>query len=307
MFFMTEGSVPHTGNNAAVTGAVIQPMTTESDPPNIVGLAPKRYDKILPPHALERAVDALRQAMLTMAELKNVPLETEYSEGLAKATAASLAPEILRGILDGDAAAVSFVVRSINGLLDTIAATRVLNFMWKLEGFDQIESQCLTRQAGQWINVLVANDTTDARYRWPDTNEMATQYYRTRGSGPVHIRGAEGQPARARYFIDIEACRAPAKSANRSSMLLPLLMHCPGLPGTTNAMLPDGRCTRKSDDGTGCTSYWKNGLLHRNETEGAAYVERNESAGIITEEFWVHGEMQVSRTTDIPEGLHPHA
>ena len=88
--------------------------------------------------------------------------------------------------------AVWFITGCSTGLGRALA-TRVLQFMWELEGFDQIDCKCVTRQAGSWINVLLANDTHDQRYRWPDTMEMATLYYRARSSGPVLIRGAEGQ------------------------------------------------------------------------------------------------------------------
>lgn len=302
---MTEGSAPHAGDtattaciddNATAAIAAVQQLAVEPDPSNIVGLAAKRYDKILPPAMLEYAVALLAEAMRTMAALKNVSVTADYAEAMAKATAAALAPELLRNLTDGNADAVAFVARSINALLDTVAATRVLQFMWELEGFHQIDCKSVTRQAGSWINVLLANDAPDQRYRWPDTADMATHYYRARSGGPVLVRCAEGQAARVRCFLDTGACRAPLKPADRTAMAIPLLIHCPGLPGTPEAVMPDGRCVKKCDDGIVCTTYWKNGVLHRDLADGPARIVRDEEAGVTTEEYWTDGEMLETRT-----------
>jgi hypothetical protein len=181
-----------------------------------------RHPLMLPAHLQECAVALLSIATLLMAEKKNVPLTAEDGRKLAAATADSLNASVVRGLLDAEASALLLVTRSINRVLDIIAAIRVLDLIGTVEGFKQVDAGTLALHAAEWVSrMVIANDVADARYLWPEPAQMIADYCAARALGPVWVHGAVGQAARATYCL--------GNRASDSAMAVPLLIRYPCL------------------------------------------------------------------------------
>jgi hypothetical protein len=163
----------------------------------------------------------------------------------------------------------------------------------------------------------------DTRYRWPDPADMIINFHKDRTSGPVAVRYPTGQRVNAVYLLDRSACRnashAGRNPAERSvPRLMPLLIHCPALPGMPDALMPDGRLVKKPTERAECITWWRNGKLHRDPSEGPARhfksndqewseyyrdgklhrdpedgpaaIAYDRDGAIIEQQFWVNGE-----------------
>jgi len=152
---------------------------------------------------------------------------------------------------------------------------------------------------------------------------MVIDYHKTRASGPVAVRYPTEQRANVAYLLDRPACRNASgrnkAHAERSSpRLLPLLLHYPGLPGMPDEVMPNGRLLKKPADGAECVTWWKNGKLHRDPSEGPARhfkgsdqewaeyyrdgklhrdpedgpaaIAYDRDGAIIEQQYWVNGE-----------------
>jgi hypothetical protein len=249
-----------------------------------------------------RVVEAVAKAIAEIAAVKNIPITPDYAAALSACAVEAIAPDEVCHLLNLESAAVVVAAETINRMLDVIAATRVIHFMWELEGFDQLDTKKITAHAQQWMANTIANDAGDRRYRWPETAEMVIAYFKARSSGPVAVRYPEGRPMRALYSLDPLACRRKASKPPETSGPPPLLIHCPGLPGTTAAAMPDGRCVKKLDDGVTVTMWWKDGKLHRDPEEGAAVTFCNYDGHVTLQEYWVNGTFERIEQA-APEGV----
>ena len=223
------------------------------------------------------ACATVADAMERMATIKNIPLPPEFSTNTAASLVNALDPAAVRGLANCEQSALIIVAATINRLLDIYAAASLIRFVWRAEGFDQLNPLQIYEHAQTWMRHQIANDTGDNRFRWPDTAEMAIAYFRARSRGPVRIT----MPAKqidAVYFLDASACRrapkgksAPPAPSKPRGLPVPLVIRCPGLMGLRGGRMPDGRSVHRQPDGTVCTSWWTGGVLHRDPKEGPAW------------------------------------
>jgi hypothetical protein len=170
-----------------------------------------------------------------MAKVKNVAMTPEQCAKVAAAMIDSFDPAVVHRLTNSEPEAVTLAAAAINRLLDVCAATQVLHLMHTLQGFDILDPRKLAAQAQAWVDNLLANDEGRNQYRWPDPMEMVTKHYKARSSGPVSVTMPVGQGAGVGYFVDPSASRRSAKARMQkgpTSMLEPLLIFCPSLPGS---------------------------------------------------------------------------
>jgi hypothetical protein len=254
---------------------------------------------MLPPQIYDDACAILTEAARDMAVTKNIHLlpgqEGEVAAMAIKALDTAIIHELIR--CEGDA--VALAAATVNCLLDGVAACHMIQVMRALEGFDQLNPEQTIADAKAWIARQVANDTGDKRLRWPDPMDMAIRYFRARSSGPVAIQFSGA--VRAAYLVDPlllgsgkgergskpalvslpsgavtdgEAAQAraiPARAQADGFMPEPLLIRCPPFSHVHRTPMPDGRRVQKLPDGCVLTTYWKNGVLHRDPSAGSAW------------------------------------
>jgi hypothetical protein len=229
----------------------------------------------LPPNVRAFAVATIADAMIAMAAAKNVPMTHERCVEFARGTVDAFDASAVYRLLDSEPGMVARAARTINRVLDTIAAARVIHFVWEVEGFDQLDMAQINVLAQAWVRNTIVNDSGDTRYRWPDPADMVIDYHKTRASGPVAVRYPTGQRVNVVYLLDRPACRNAARTSKKPAerlapRLTPLLIHYPGLPGMPGQVMPNGRLVKKPADSAECITWWRNGKLHRDPSEGPA-------------------------------------
>jgi hypothetical protein len=253
----------------------------------------------LPPQIHDDACAILAEAAKDMAITKNVRLFPGQEGEVAAMAIKALDTAIIYGLIRCEVDSVALAAATVDCLLDGVAACHAIQVMRALEGFDQLNPDQTLAHAGAWIKQRVANDTGDRRLRWPDPMDMAIRYFRARSSGPVAIQFSGA--VRAAYLVDPlllgsgkgergskpalaslpsgavrdgEAARArpiPARKQADGFMPEPLLIRCPPFSHVHRTPLPDGRRIQKLSDGCVLTTYWKNGVLHRDPSAGPAW------------------------------------
>lgn len=250
-----------------------------------------------------RAVDGLADAAVNMARAKNVAISMEDCAKLARLTVESLGASTIHGIAKCLPQPVTLAAATLNRLLDIWAATQVIHLLRSFEGYDHFDHGEVVTQAQAWMrNICLANFSGDTRYRWPDPGTMVTDYYKTGASGPVAVKYPDAYPVVTMYRLDRPACRRAAKVLARAKSrvpvqhlhstdgqseplrdpvfenkdipvptLRPMMTRCPIFDRKTGNLVREGRLVMKLPEGVVCTTWWRNGELHRDPREGPAW------------------------------------
>jgi hypothetical protein len=272
----------------------------------------------LPPKLYQHVIAELTSAAVGMAHDKNVSVSPEDCASVAHIAVEKFNAATIDGISRCEPGAIALVVATINRILDVFAAAQVIQLLRSMEGYDQLDPRMIITEAEAWMcEITIANFAGDMRYRWPAPLEMVRSYYRAGTSGPVSARYPEGRSMRAAYFLDPGACRRAAKGARpalspvgpihpvagaakaprkkhvRAELTLPsltpLLIRCPALDSKSRLVVPEGRLVKTLPGGAVVTSWWKNGLLHRDPKDGPAW-HRKDTNGERSE-YALHGRL----------------
>lgn len=239
-----------------------------------------------------RALAATKNVQLTPEELAHFAATIEHSMDDAAATSLrEAAPDATR-----------FAAMSINIALDLWAARRTIRAIWTMKGFVELDEACITARALEWISHSVAAGLIDLRYRWPNPLDLVADYMKIFGTGPVTIQLPPDAKRRSAYLLDPVRCRMSGKNTYatisegkragqvaRPPAAVPLLIQCPGVPGTSIPRPPDGCHVERHLDGTVIARWIKDNKLHRDPKQGAA-LERTGPQG-EHKEYRVNGRL----------------
>ncbi len=228
----------------------------------------------------------LNDAIRDSAAIKNVAFPAAARPALAYLVMEGLGLPVLRGIMQADPAAAMRAAALIDRLLDILAGAEFLLFLWRLEGFEELDGASLIPLAEAWARERPANDAGDRRCHWPNAYDMVMAYYRSRSRAGVSIQYPTGVPVRVGLFLDRGVFRARKVPSEPVTHLVPFLFRCPGLP---DKFLPDGKQTRTLPGGAVATAWWKNGKFHRDPKEGPALHRKEKDGEYI--EYCVDGEL----------------
>ncbi|MEJ0076806.1 MAG: hypothetical protein WDO17_15420 [Alphaproteobacteria bacterium] len=256
----------------------------------------------LPPHVRDGALFVLTDAARDLAAIKNVHPDPGQDAEIAAAALAALDTATVHALLQCENGAVARAAATLNFLLDVHWACQAILVLRGADGFDQLNPEQTLADAHAWIMAQrIANDTGDTRMRWPDLGEMIVGHLKARSSGPVAVQFLGN--IRAAYALDPSLLRSHVPAAARTKrpacaalptgpitqedadrartkpivrqpdgfMPEPLLIRCPALAPLTRASMPDGRRVQTRADGSVVTSYFKNGVYHRDPKEGPAW------------------------------------
>lgn len=229
-------------------------------------------------------IGATRQLVQT----KNVTVMPPSIVPLAYLAMERLDAGTLHGMLNGDTAAMARAGRSIDNVLDVIAASQFILSLWQVEGFTEMLPTSFTPHAEAWVKDAIANDIPNRRLRWPGIIDMLVSYYRWRRPQRAVVMHPENQPSRISVFLDCAAIRKPMNSdAGNQQFLMPLLMRCPCLPGK---FIPDGKQTTTLPDGSVRTVWWQTQKPHRDVQLGPAIFVRAPDGTVTEQSYWRNGE-----------------
>ncbi|HVT28209.1 MAG TPA: hypothetical protein VHE81_09355 [Lacipirellulaceae bacterium] len=241
----------------------------------------------IPAELHERLLTVLMRAIRERGIAKNVQLATGVWLACARSMIGCFDAETLTRMAQADQAALRAATAITDSLLDIIAGMRVLNVMWRMEGFIEFDLAQFFVPAARWARDRAAHDVPAICW-WPSIPDMLDDYNAMRNPlQPVVIRYPKDRPGRASWQLDARASgRETSSPLKADKALVPLLARCPGLPGR---FFPDGKKFETTAGGAVHTSWWKGGKLHRDHREGPAWIDASYLGTI--EEFRAHGEL----------------
>jgi hypothetical protein len=237
---------------------------------------------------------SVREALASMAVLKNVPLSTqeaaEAADFLLAQTDFAQIYEITR--LEG-LAAQSWVV---NAHLDLIAVARLMGMVRDIEGKDDINDRVVMAVAQEIVTKLDAGLANKKCVHWPNLGALVMGHYAGKARGPtVGVR--EDGTVCTRWWLGVEFHRdpkeGPANVEEKGSLRVEEYwvkgqLHRPSADGPAVVVTDgqnDGRGPRRVEE------YWIEGELHRPHQDGPAMTYTHyQKSDLSGEEYFEHGK-----------------
>ncbi|MBB5048522.1 hypothetical protein HNR60_003289 [Rhodopseudomonas rhenobacensis] len=242
-----------------------------------------------PPNVDETLYADLVAMTAKMAQEKNVQLtDTIGAQAVCNVAVESLGPQALQRVRKNDPAATILAAKAIDRALDLCAATDVMLLMNAKAGvgFGYWNNDQYRIEA--FVGCPPANDEGQRRHRWPARlADIVERYDAARWSRPICITLPQGR-ARTSYFLDRAALQSGIAAAPSWPHLWRLIPPDAMIP-TSRRDTAYGPVIETLNDGTVITSYWYNGMLHRDPTEGPAW--RLKGAGRERSEYRVDGRL----------------